>query len=238
MSKPTRTDNNKPSQSTPIRKGTMTPDMITKVAEELTKNQLTTTWQAIKTYKTIIEKKAPKIEPVFAQKQVKTPWNYKVYAEALKAMISEHETVEVTGDKLHEIFPQARCGWEVALQLKRSHWLSYRRVENGRNDTYVFFVEPTREELIVQLTSAESKVIELEEHTQNQKEVIEDLMKSNIILWKEVKDFASVVLRKNDLILENTQLKSDLFYSKRSNIITLAFAIWAVITIIFKSVAL
>lgn len=231
MSKPTRTDNNKPSQSTPIRKGTMTPDMITKVAEELTKNQLTTTWSAIKTYKTIVEKKAPKIEPV-------EHWNYEIYSEYVKAHCKVHDIYETTANELNKLFPQNKSTYDIVRNLKRSHGISWRRVENWNNDTYVFFVEPTREELIVMLTSADSKVIELEEHTQNQKEVIEDLMKSNIILWKEVKDFASVVLRKNDLILENTQLKSDLFYSKRSNIITLAFAIWAVITIIFKSVAL
>ena len=210
-----RSEDNKAPKSWAIRKWSMKPDEITKVAEELTKNQLTTTWQAIKTYKSIVEKKAPKIE------SVATPWNYKVYAEALKAMISIYETVEVTGDKLHEIFPQARCWWEVALQLKRSHWLSYRRVENGRNDTYVFFVEPTREELIVMLTSAESKVIELEREC-------------NYTMKEELK----TIWIKLELQKENTQLKSDLSNSKRSNNILFRFAIWAVITIILKSVAI
>lgn len=216
--KPTK---GKPSQSSPIRKGKVSDEEIKRTAEELTKWQIIA-WSrqmGTKFASSILEEvKAPKIEPVFAQKQVKTPWNYKVYAEALKAMISEHETVEVTGDQLHEIFPQARCGWEVALQLKRSHWLSYRRVENGRNDTYIFFVEPTREELIVQLTSAESKVIELEQ------------------LWFETysRQFDYI----QELKEENTQLKSDLNNSQKTNKILFAFAIWAVITILFKSVAL
>lgn len=230
--------NNKPSQSSPIRKGKLSLEVIKKTAEELTKNQPQywvvnkKIWKVLRdwwydvigpielTRLQVVE--APAIEPE-PQKG-----NYKVFAETIKAHIGESWQFEVTGDQLKLFFPQRNYGWQVAMHLKRYYGLSYRRVENGRNDTYVFFVEPTREELIVQLTSAESKVIELQGKLQTMKnansqtyEALSKLEQSHI----KVKE-------------ENTQLKSDLFYSKRSNIITLAFAIWAVITIIFKSVAL
>lgn len=246
--KPTRTDDNLPSRSTPIRKGKMSKEQIEATAKELTRLQ-------------VVE--APKIETddynknhsvvkwfnpsycTWVKEPVATPWNYKVYAEALKAMIKENDTVEVTADQLSDIFPQARWAWDVARNLSRSYGLSYRRIDNGRNDTYVFFVEPTREELIVQLTSAESKVIELEKEVT---ELIRDkvnICQENENLKKEIKELQKEYQETYDrwwrcldeMWEEINQLKSDLFYSKRSNIFTLAFAIWAVITIILKSVA-
>ena len=187
--KPTKS---KPSQSTPIRKGKLSPEVIKKTAEELTRLQ-------------VVE--APKIEPVEA-------WDYEIYSAYVKAHCKMHDTYETTGDELKKMFPQNKDISDIVRNLKRSHDISWRRVENGRNDTYVFFVEPTREELIVMLTSAETRVTDLQHLIDVQRQVVRELME------------------------ENTQLKSDLFYSKRSNIITFAFAIWAVITIIFKSVAL
>lgn len=112
-----------------------------------------------------------------------------------------HDTYETTGDELKKMFPQNKDISDIVRNLKRSHDISWRRVENGRNDTYVFFVEPTREELIVMLTSAETRVTDLQHLIDVQRQVVRELME------------------------ENTQLKSDLFYSKRSNIITFAFAI-------------
>lgn len=238
MSKPIK---GKPSQSTPIRKGKLSPEVIKRTAEELTKKQmcdqskwLTTTWQAIKTYGSIVddnrrqnphiiqEVKAPKIESE-PQKG-----NYKVFAETLKAVIGKFWQFEATTDQLKLFFPQVRRWGEVATNLKRSHWISYRRVENGRNDTYVFFVEPTREELMMEIARLE-KSIDTWFNNSNKHE--EEIM--------ELQDASDRLFRANaDLAEENTQLKSDLFYSKRSNIITFAFAIWAVITIILKSVAL
>lgn len=181
----------------------MTKEEIEATAKELTKVP-----------EIIQEVEIPKPEPVSTQKQVKTPWNYKVYAEALKAMISEHDTVEITADKLHEIFPQARCAGKVVQNLKNSYWLSYRRVEKGRNDTYVFFIEPTREELIVQLTSAESKVIELEKEISIINSINDEFIKQ---IWEE-----------------NSKLKSDLSNQHIDKIILLWVAILSVISIILK----
>lgn len=202
--KPTKS---KPSQSTPIRKGKVSDEEITRVAEELTKSQTVDemTWCKNWQWPHIVE--APKIEPVEA-------WDYEIYSAYVKAHCKMHDTYETTGDELKKMFPQNKDISDIVRNLKRSHNLSWRRVENGRNDTYVFFVEPTREELIVMLTSAETRVTDLQHLIDVQRQVVRELME------------------------ENTQLKSDLFYSKRSNIITFAFAIWAVITIIFKSVAL
>ncbi len=193
--KPTRTDDNKPSRSTPIRKWSIPESEIKKIAKELTKAPdviqevqapaiepeakeidsclwfttwkvdknlsytLTTTGWAIKTYKSIIEKKAPKIELV-------EHWNYEIYSEYVKAHCKIHDTYETTANELSKLFPQNKSVYDIVRNLKRSHNISWRRVENWDNDTYILFVEPSKEELTVMLTSAESKVInsELEKH--------------------------------------------------------------------------
>lgn len=130
----------------------MKQEEITKVAQDLTKWQLTTTGWAIETYKSIVEKKAPKIEPV-------VKWDYKAFASSIKNRLqTNNDTVELTGDFIKSLFPQAKCAGDVVKNLKRYYGLSYRRDWKK----YIFFIEPTREELIVQLTSAESRVIELE----------------------------------------------------------------------------
>lgn len=211
--KPTRTDNNKPSQSTPIRKGKLSPEVIKKTAEELTRLQ-------------VVE--APKIEPVEA-------WDYEIYSAYVKAHCKMHDTYETTGDELKKMFPQNKDISDIVRNLKRSHDISWRRVENGRNDTYVFFVEPTREELIVMLTSAETKVIELEKVVSKVRSMWSALNECERQKISQKKLYEEQMTR---LTEENTKLKSDLFYSQRSNNILFRFAIWAVITIIFKSVAL
>lgn len=207
----TRTSDNKPPKSGAIKKWSIPADEITRIAEELTRCKSTDSVSStIRAYKTIVEKKAPKIEPVES-------WDYEIYTAYVKAHCKMHDTYETTGNELNKLFPQNKSTYDIVRNLKRSHGISYRRVENGRNDTYVFFVEPTREELIVQLTSAETKVIQYRE---------------------QMKDFTQILVRKNDLIVENTQLKSDLSNSQRSNNILFRFAIWAVITIFIKSVAI
>lgn len=227
--KPTRTDDNLPSRSTPIRKGKMSKEQIEATAKELTKVP-----------EIIQEVEAPSIDPTTEEiKVVKTPWNYKVYAEALKAMISEHETVEVTADQLSDIFPQARRAWDVARNLSKSHGLSYRRVDNDRNDTYVFFIEPTREELIKELNKKtndyNTSFIQQWYAIKDLKKKLQTMQNANNQTYEALGKLEKLHTRVKE---KNDQLKSDLNNSQKINYILFAFAIWAVITIIFKSVAL
>lgn len=221
--------NKKAPRSWAIRKGTMQQQEIERLAKELNPNILH------KHVNNIYGQWVDIIQEVEAPTPVKEKGDYKAFALSIKDKLEDQEIVELTWDFIKSLFPQARRAGDVVKNLQRYHGLSYRRVENGRNDTYVFFIEPTREQLIVQLTDAETKVIELEEHTKNQKEVIEDLMKSNTRLW----DYKSDLQINNfELIEENTQLKSDLSESKITNYALFAFAIIWVISIILKSVAL
>lgn len=214
--KPTRTDNNKPSQSTPIRKGKVSDEEIKKTAQELTRIQnnavylwkcmWVTTDEAINNINNsfkVVE--APKIESV-------EHWNYEIYSEYIKAHCKVHDTYETTGDELKKIFPQNKSVYDIVRNLKRSHNISWRRVENWDNDTYVFFVEPTREELIVQLTSAESKVIQLEQ-------VIDSSYK------EYCERYNWYYAEKQKLVEENSQLKSyAITYSYK--VLTLWLLLW------------
>ena len=228
----TRTENNKPSQSTPIRKGKMSKEEIEATAKELTKWQLTTTGWAIKTYKDVVDKKsnllwlnvveAPKPEPV-------VHWDYEIIAAYIKAHCATHETFTATSEDLLKMIPQNKRASSIASNFEKIHWLSYRKTEGeNNNDTYVFFVEPTREQLytqynemykkmsddkknlIVQLTSAESKVIELD-----------NLLNTWIESHRRLDE-------------ENSQLKSDLSNQHIDKIILLWVAILSVISIILK----
>lgn len=236
---PTRTENNKPPRSWAIRKGTMPQDHITRVAEELTKWQLTTTWQAIKTYKAIVEVvQAPKCEP--AQKVVKEKGDYKAFADSIKARLADQSSIEFTWNYIKSLFPQVRRASDVVNNLEKSYWLSYRRIENGRNDIYVFFIELTREELIVKISTLnksvdtwfknsnklEEEIIELEEHIKDQKEVIEDLMKSNTSLCKYKNELS---MKNTELIEENTKLKENISYLRKWLIAAYILALVSVI---------
>lgn len=170
-------------RSSPIRKGTMQQEEIKAVAQELTR------WPEI-------------IKEVQASNKQVVKWDYKAFASSIKAKLQKNnDTVTIDRDSMKSLFPQIRVPWEVAKNLKNNHWLSY-RIE-WKN--YIFFIEPTREQLIVQLTSAETKVIELKE------EKIE------------------LSIQNYELSEENSKLKSDLLFSKK---ITLAFVILSIISIL------
>jgi len=153
--------------SSSIRKWSMKQEEIKKIAKELTKVP-----------EIIEEVQAPAIEPV-------VHWDYEVIAAYIKAHCAVHETFTATSEDLLKMIPQNKRATSIAANFNIVHWLSYRKTEwENNNDTYVFFVEPTREELIVMLTSAETKVIELE------------------------KEMEELIVEKNKIVTENYELKN------------------------------
>lgn len=179
--KPTRTEDNKAPKSWAIRKWSMKQEEITKVAQELTKCP-----------EIIEEVQAPAIEPV-------VHWDYEIIAAYIKAHCATHETFTATSEDLLKMIPQNKRATSIASNFNKIHWLSYRKTEwEDNNDTYVFFVEPTREELIVMLTSAENNTIEWEQKYTEQ--INKDLKEINS-LNSNMKDQKETI---KELIKENT----------------------------------
>lgn len=250
--KPTRTDDNLPSRSTPIRKGKMSEEQIKKTAEELTRLQVVEA-PAIEPVKTFTTPKASTYtiwntenrssrKPSYSTwviEPVPTPWNYKVFAEGLKAMIIKNDTIEIKAEDLAKAFPQARRAGDVARNLKQSYGISYRRVENWRNDTYVFFIEPTKEELMKDYQERYTRwwndLEKLGEENKDLKKKLQTMQSANNQTYTALSKLEQLHIRVKE---ENTQLKSDLNNSQKTNKILFWFAIWAVITILIKSVAL
>ena len=169
-------------RSSTIRKGSMKQDEITRVAKELTWcKHLDPVSSTIRAYKAIVEKKAPKVEPV-------EHGSYEVYAAYIKAQCKVHDTYTVKVSELTKMFPQNKEVSDIARNLERWHWISHRRIWN----LYTLYVEPTREELIVQLTSAENECIRLQKKLDKVSDCWDEasrLLDENIELKKDVVTF-------------------------------------------------
>ena len=133
-----------------------------------------------------------------------------------------HETYETTANELNKLFPQNKSTHDIVRNLKRSHNISWRRVENGRNDTYVFFVEPTIEELMTEISKIKNYY---DAEVEKRKNITVQLTSAESNYQNLRVDYKKRKIDSSRLTEENTQLKSDLFYSKRSNNILFRFAI-------------
>lgn len=187
--------------SSSIRKWSIPQSEIKKIAKELTKVP-----------EIIEEVQAPAIEQV-------APWSYEVYAWYIQAHIDEHETYTESVETLKKLFPQTKHVKNIAQNLKRTYGINYRYSDLWE---YVFFDGETKDEtvdrlskqknnIIVQLTSAETKVINQQHHINVQRGVV------------------------NDLMDENSQLKSDLYNTEDQRNQSLLLAILLFIYILISN---
>lgn len=237
--KPTRTDDNKPSQSSPFRKWSMSKEQIKQEALKI--SWLSTSEDGlVRKDEPIEEVQAPAIEPLTVSEtwtyrvscniQVTKPikWDYEVYAEKVKKHCIEYDTYTVSVDELKKYFPQNKDVSDIVRNLKRGHWISYRRLDNWN---YLLFVEPTKEELIVQLTSAESKVIELESQKISQKSLYEEQMnrlnEEKRKLHKVNDDFIRQIWEENESLRK--EIKRQSFWINTTAILSVLTIGWLIL---------
>ena len=153
-------------KSSPIRKGSIPEEEINKLAKELTCKQ------------TVEVVQAPPIEPV-------VKWDYKIISEYIKAHCNVHDTFTITSDDLLKLIPQNKHAYDIARQFKRTYWLSYRKTEGeNNNDTYVFYVEPSVEELMIELSEKKAVIERWKNISDEQEEEINKLTNS-IEFWRD-----------------------------------------------------
>lgn len=198
--KPTRTDDNKTSRSTPFRKWSIPQEEIKKIAKELTKVP-----------EVIQEAQAPKIKcerkPV---EPIVSPWNYEAYAAALQAIIDENETVTVSKQSLLNIFPQNKRAYRIVENLKLTYWLNY-RYSDANGWEYVFFDGETKNETIERMDKEMENIIR-EKNTivvenYNLKNKLQTMQDANNQTYTALLELEKLHTRKKE---ENSQLQSDL----------------------------